>query len=124
MPTTPIMPRFARYTTTTRRPGSCPGRFFQRSTIWLRTSWEVRLRRRGTRTWPTAPSRLSGAATDLVAVERLHKRYRALGLGLVDAVVLATAERLKAEAIATLDLRHFGAVAIKGSPRLLPRDWR
>jgi predicted nucleic acid-binding protein len=45
-----------------------------------------------------------------------------LELGLVDAVVVATAERLKAEAIATLDLRHFGAVAIKGNPRLLPRD--
>lgn len=65
-----------------------------------------------------------GRDEDLVAVERLHKRYRALALGLVDAVVLATAERLKAEAIATLDLRHFGAVAIKGAPRLVPRDWR
>ena len=43
-------------------------------------------------------------------------------LGLVDAAVIATAERLKANAIATLDLRHFGAVAIKGSPRLVPRD--
>jgi predicted nucleic acid-binding protein len=65
-----------------------------------------------------------GRDEDLAAVERFHKRYRALGLGLVDAVVLATAERLKAEAIATLDLRHFGAVAIKGAPRLFPRDWR
>ena len=52
----------------------------------------------------------------------IARKYRALRLGLVDAVVLATAERLKPEAIATLDLRHFGAVAIAGSPRLLPRD--
>jgi hypothetical protein len=36
--------------------------------------------------------------------------------------VIAMAERLGAKAIATLDLRHFGAVAIKGRPRLLPRD--
>jgi len=37
-------------------------------------------------------------------------------------MVIAAAERLKAEAIATLDLRHFSAVSIKGNPRLLPRD--
>jgi uncharacterized protein len=65
-----------------------------------------------------------GRDDDLVAAQRLHARYRALRLGVVDAVVIAVAERLKADAIATLDLRHFGAVAIKGSPRLLPRDWR
>ena len=63
-----------------------------------------------------------GRDEDIVAAERIHKRYRALGLGLVDALVIATAERLKAEAIATLDVRHFGAVTIKGAPRLLPRD--
>jgi hypothetical protein len=45
-----------------------------------------------------------------------------LRLGLVDGVVLAVAERLAAAAIATLDLRRFGAVSIKGQPRLLPRD--
>ncbi len=45
-----------------------------------------------------------------------------LGLGLVDGVVIAVSERLRAQAIATLDLRHFGAVSIQGSPRLLPRD--
>ncbi len=39
----------------------------------------------------------------------------------VDAVVMAVAERLKARAIATLDLRHFGAVSIQGNPKLLPR---
>jgi len=50
------------------------------------------------------------------------KRYRALKLGLVDALVMATAQRLGADAIATLDLRHFGGGALPGEPRLLPRD--
>jgi predicted nucleic acid-binding protein len=63
-----------------------------------------------------------GRDEDLAAAQRIHKRYQALRLGLVDSVVIATAERLRPEAIATLDLRHFGAVAIKGNPRLLPRD--
>ena len=63
-----------------------------------------------------------GRDEDLRAAHRIHRRYRALGLGLVDAVVIAMAERLKADAIATLDLRHFGAVTIAGKPRLLPRD--
>ena len=63
-----------------------------------------------------------GRAEDLVAAERLCRRHRALRIGLVDAVVIAVAERLRAPAIATLDLRHFGAITIKGRPRLLPRD--
>jgi uncharacterized protein len=63
-----------------------------------------------------------GRDEDLTAAKRICTRYRSLGLGLVDAAVIATAERLKADAIATLDLRHFAAVSIKGNPRLLPRD--
>ncbi len=63
-----------------------------------------------------------GRDEDLAAASGLCRRYRSLGLGLVDAVVIAVAERLKADSIATLDLRHFAAVSIKGSPRLLPRD--
>ncbi len=63
-----------------------------------------------------------GRETDLAAATRLCGRYPDLGLGLVDAVVISTAERLNAAAIATLDLRHFGAVAIEGNPKLLPRD--
>ena len=63
-----------------------------------------------------------GRDEDLTAARRIHTRYASLRLGLVDAVVIATAERVAAEAIATLDLRHFAAVTIKGSPRLLPRD--
>ncbi len=63
-----------------------------------------------------------GRDEDFAVAHRICRRYRSLRLGLVDAVVIATAERLKADAIATLDLRHFGAVSIKGNPRLLPRD--
>ena len=63
-----------------------------------------------------------GRPEDLTAAERICRRHRALRIGLVDAVVVAVAERLRADAIVTLDLKHFGAVAIKGRPRLLPRD--
>ena len=63
-----------------------------------------------------------GRDEDLAVARRICSRYRALRLGLVDAVVIATAERMKASAIATLDVRHFSAVSIKGNPRLLPRD--
>ena len=63
-----------------------------------------------------------GQPTDLVRADLLSKRYPSLRLGLVDCVVIAIAERLGAKAIATLDLRHFGIVEIRGHPRLLPRD--
>ena len=63
-----------------------------------------------------------GRDEDLTVARRICTRYRSLRLGLVDAAVIATAERLKADAIATLDLRHFAAVSIKGNPRLFPRD--
>jgi predicted nucleic acid-binding protein len=63
-----------------------------------------------------------GREEDLERAHHLTTRYRALKLGLVDCAVIAVAERLSAGAIATLDLRHFGAVAIEGRPRLLPRD--
>ena len=63
-----------------------------------------------------------GEPADLVRAEEIARRHRALRLGLVDAVVMAVAERRKAHAIATLDLRHFGAVTLRGRPRLLPRD--
>lgn len=63
-----------------------------------------------------------GEAADLVRGAELDRLYADLELGLVDGVVMAVAERLRAEAIATLDLRDFAAVELKGSPRLLPRD--
>ena len=63
-----------------------------------------------------------GEDEDLRRAEKICVRYKNLKLGLVDGVVIAMAERLRADAIATLDLRHFGAVSIRGEPRLFPRD--
>jgi predicted nucleic acid-binding protein len=63
-----------------------------------------------------------GGAEDLGRAHAVDRKHRALRLGLVDGVVIAVAERLRAKAIATLDLRHFGAVAVRGRPKLLPRD--
>jgi uncharacterized protein len=63
-----------------------------------------------------------GDEADLDEALRLSQAYPKLRMGLVDAVVMATAIRVKATAIATLDLRHFAAVTIPGHPKLLPRD--
>jgi len=63
-----------------------------------------------------------GGAEDLPRVLQLSQRYKSLGLGLVDAAVMATAERLRADAIATLDLRHFGSVKLTVDILLVPRD--
>jgi predicted nucleic acid-binding protein len=63
-----------------------------------------------------------GERADIVRARELHKKYRSLRLGLVDGVVAAVAERVGAKAIATLDVRHFGAMALRGRPILLPRD--
>jgi len=63
-----------------------------------------------------------GEPGDLDRAAELDRKYAALGLGLVDAAVMAVAERVEADAIATLDLRHFGAVTLATRPRLLPRD--
>jgi predicted nucleic acid-binding protein len=63
-----------------------------------------------------------GRQDDVATAEKICRRYKSLRVGLVDAVVVAVAERLRADAIATLDLKHFGAISIKGKPRLLPRD--
>jgi predicted nucleic acid-binding protein len=63
-----------------------------------------------------------GGPADLVRAAEIARRHKALRLGLVDSVVMAVAERRRARAIATLDLRHFGAVTLRGRPPLLPRD--
>jgi uncharacterized protein len=63
-----------------------------------------------------------GTTSDLSRARELDERYADLGLGLVDAAVMAVAERVGAGAIATLDERHFGAVELKGAPELWPRD--
>lgn len=61
-----------------------------------------------------------GTDADLARALELNRQYAALRLGLVDGVVMATAERLEAAAIATFDRRHFGAVALRGRPALVP----
>ena len=63
-----------------------------------------------------------GDDADVDQAYRLATRYRKLRMGLVDAIVMVTAARVKARAIATLDLRHFGAVSLPGNPQLVPRD--
>jgi uncharacterized protein len=63
-----------------------------------------------------------GEPADLERAAELDRKHAGLGLGLVDAVVMAVAERLEADAIATLDLRHFGAVSLTTKPTLVPRD--
>lgn len=59
---------------------------------------------------------------DLVRAVEIDATHADLQLGLVDAVVMAVAERLKARAIATLDLRDFGAAKLRHQPELWPRD--
>ena len=62
-----------------------------------------------------------GSEADVTAAHEIVKARSSLDLGLVDAVVMAVAQRLRAD-IATLDLRDFGAVRLTHEPRLLPRD--
>lgn len=47
---------------------------------------------------------------DLMRAVELERAYVDLGLGLVDASVVATCERLGEAKVATLDRRHFGVV--------------
>ena len=63
-----------------------------------------------------------GHEGDLARARELARRYRKLSLGLVDGVVMAVAERLGAEAIATLDERDFAAVKLARAMPLWPRD--
>lgn len=50
------------------------------------------------------------ADTDWSRIAELTEQYLDLPLGIVDASVIALAERLEATTIATLDKRHFGVV--------------
>jgi len=61
---------------------------------------------------------------DLPRASALLGRYPKLGLGLVDAVVMAQAERHRARTIVTTDARHFRAVKLnlRPPPRLIPLD--
>ena len=56
---------------------------------------------------------------DFPRVRALGVRYADLPLGLVDAAVIACAERCGGRVL-TLDLRHFGVVAREGTITILP----
>jgi predicted nucleic acid-binding protein len=53
-------------------------------------------------------------------VAELNRRFDDLGLGFVDAAVVALSEALRLPRIATTDRRHFGPVAAALSLELLP----
>jgi uncharacterized protein len=53
---------------------------------------------------------------DLPRAAEIGKKYAALSIGLVDGVVMAQAERHRAEAVLTTDGRHFNAVELKVRP--------
>lgn len=62
-------------------------------------------------------------AADLERCSELIERYRGLDLGLADAAVIATAERLNIRRILTVDERDFRAVTpLHGALTLLPAD--
>ncbi len=56
------------------------------------------------------------AAADWIRMAELVATYRDLPLGTVDASVVAAAERLQIEAVATLDHRHFSVVRPAHAP--------
>ena len=61
------------------------------------------------------------AASDWLRIAELVARYHDLPLGTVDASVIAAAERLGTNDIATLDRRHFNVVRSNlGALNLLP----
>lgn len=64
---------------------------------------------------------LDAGAEDIPRVRVLVRRSADLPLGLVDAMVIACAER-NGGRVATLDRRHFGIVAREGTIALVPAE--
>jgi predicted nucleic acid-binding protein len=64
------------------------------------------------------------SAEDLARCRELLVQYRGLTIGLADASVVATAERLKIQRLFTVDQRHFRAIQPRGFGHfvLLPAD--
>lgn len=56
---------------------------------------------------------------DLPRIRELVRRYRDMPLGYADASVIACAERNGGQ-VATIDLRHFSAVAREGTIQIVP----
>jgi hypothetical protein len=55
---------------------------------------------------------------DLVRMGELMRQYRGFPLGIADASVIALAERLKVNEVATLDHRHFRSIVPAHTPAL------
>jgi predicted nucleic acid-binding protein len=64
---------------------------------------------------------LDAGGEDIPRVRAPVRRYADLPLGLVDAMVIACAERNDGR-VATLDWRHFGVVAREGTISLVPEE--
>jgi predicted nucleic acid-binding protein len=64
---------------------------------------------------------LDAGIEDIRRAHALIRRYADLPLGLVDAVVIACAERNNGR-VATLDLRHFDVVAREGTITVVPTE--
>ena len=62
---------------------------------------------------------LDAGTTDFARVRHLVRRYGDLPLGLVDAAVIACAER-RGSPVLTLDRRHFNVVAREGTIEIFP----
>jgi predicted nucleic acid-binding protein len=64
------------------------------------------------------------SSEDLARCRELILQYRDLSLGLADATVVATAERLKIQRVFTVDQRHFRAIQPRGLGHfiILPAD--
>jgi len=67
---------------------------------------------RGAFTYAPAPIDLLDRAMEI------DREHTALGLGLVDASVMALAEQLGVYRVATRDIRHFTAVRLRGGRRI------
>jgi uncharacterized protein len=88
------------------------GRRAGREIAW-EAMWDFERGAYEVRWWPQALGR---------ALEILHQESR-LGIGVVDASLVALAEHLETSRVATLDHRHFRQLAIAGEPcRVLPAD--
>ena len=64
-----------------------------------------------------------GSELDLVRALELCAKHSSLRIGMVDGVVASVADRLRADAVATLDERHFATLVAQGDMKLLPRDF-
>ena len=64
---------------------------------------------------------LDSGVDDIGRVRTRVRRYADLPLGLIDAIVIACAERNSGR-VATLDLRHFGVVAREGTITVVPTE--